>query len=466
MFTKILIANRGEIALRVIRACREMGIRSVAVYSKADKNSLHVRFADQAICIGESQSVNSYLNIPAIISAAEIADVEAIHPGYGFLAENPHFAEICDSCQIKFIGPRPEAVRLMGDKNLARETMRKAGIPIIPGSADVIKDQDQALKEAKRLGYPVIVKAKAGGGGKGMKIAHNDGKMVTAFLTAQTEAGAAFGNREVYIEKYISEPRHIEFQILADQHGHIIHLGERDCSIQRRHQKLLEESPSPSLDKHLRRKMGEVAVKAAKVVKYENAGTIEFLLDEKSNFYFMEMNTRIQVEHPVTEMVTGIDLIKEQIRIAAGEKLKITQDQVELRGAAIECRINAEDPEHNFMPSPGKILELILPGGPGVRLDTHIYQGCDIPPFYDSMVAKLITYGKNRNEAIAKMQRALSEFKIGPIKTTIPLQQRILTRPRFIRGKTNTHFIDHLLESEHAENAKDNAKHANGKAEA
>jgi len=448
MFSKILIANRGEIAVRIIRACRELGVRTVAVYSKADRDSLHVRFADQAICIGESQSVNSYLNVPAIISAAEIADVEAIHPGYGFLAENPHFAEICESCQIKFIGPRPEAIRLMGDKAQARDTMRKAGVPIVPGSKDVVHDQDQALKEAKRLGYPVIVKAKAGGGGKGMKVAHNDGKLVSAFMTCQAEAGAAFGNSDVYIEKYVGEPRHIEIQILADQHGQVIHLGERDCSIQRRHQKLLEEAPSANLDKRIRRKMGEAAIKAAKAVKYENAGTVEFLVDEKENFYFMEMNTRIQVEHPVTEMVTGVDLVKEQIRIASGEKLKLTQDKVEIKGAAIECRINAEDPDNNFMPSPGKIEELILPGGPGVRIDTHVYPGFQISPYYDSMVAKLITYGKNRQEAIAKMQRALSEFTIGPIKTTIPLHRRILSRPRFIRGRTNTHFIDHLLETQ------------------
>jgi len=445
MFNKILIANRGEIAVRVIRACRDLGIKTVAVYSKADRESLHVKLADEAICIGEAPSSESYLNIPAIISAAEIADVEAIHPGYGFLSENPHFAEICESCQIKFIGPRPESVRLMGDKVMARTTMEKAGVPTTPGSKGVVEDQEQALKIAKKFGYPVIIKAKAGGGGKGMKIAHNDGKLVNAFLTAQAEAEAAFGDREVYIEKYIREPRHIEIQIMADAHGNVVHLGERDCSIQRRHQKLLEESPSTSVDSKLRKKMGEIAIKVAKAVKYENVGTVEFLLDSDGNFYFMEMNTRLQVEHPVTELITGIDLVKEQIRIAAGHKLRVKQDQIQFNGAAIECRINAEDSENNFMPSPGRIDTLLIPGGPHVRVDTHIYSGYTVPPFYDSMIAKVIVHGRDRNEAIAIMQRALREMTVGPIKTTIPLLEKILNRPRFRQGKVTTTFIDTML---------------------
>lgn len=445
MFHKILIANRGEIAVRVIRACRELGVQTVAVYSKADRESLHVKLADEAICIGNAPSDESYLNIPSIISAAEIADVDAIHPGYGFLSENPHFAEICESCQIKFIGPKPESVRLAGDKALARETVSKAGVPIIPGSKGVIKDQAEALRVAKKLGYPVAIKAKAGGGGKGIKVAHNDGKLVNAFLTAQAEAEAAFGNRDVYIEKYISEPRHIEFQILADQHGNVVHLGERDCSIQRRHQKLLEESPAASLSRRVHRKMGEMAIKAAKAFQYENAGTIEFLLDEKEQFYFIEMNTRLQVEHPVTEMVTGLDLVKEQIRIAANEKLSFHQDDVESNGAAIECRINAEDPDRDFLPSPGKIETLLLPGGPHVRLDTHVYPGYTISPYYDSMIAKLIVHGRNRTEAIHIMLRALREFTIGPIKTTIPLHERILNSPRFRQGKLSTNFIESFL---------------------
>ena len=445
MFHKILIANRGEIAIRVIRSCRDLGIRTVAVYSKADKDSLHVRFADEAICIGEAPSNESYLNIPSIISAAEIADVDAIHPGYGFLSENAHFAEICESCQIKFIGPKPESVRLAGDKSIAKETVRKAKVPIIPGSKAIVNDQAEALRIAKKFGYPVIIKARAGGGGKGMKVAHNDGKLVNAFLTAQTEAEAAFGDRGVYIEKYLSEPRHIEFQILADQHGNIVHLGARDCSIQRRHQKLIEESPAPGLSKVLWKKMGEAAVKAARAFQYENAGTIEFLVDSEDRFYFIEMNTRLQVEHPVTEMITGIDLVKEQIRIAAGHKLGYNQDGVKFNGAAIECRINAEDPDRNFMPSPGKIDTLILPGGPNVRVDTHVYPGYVIPPYYDSMLAKIIAHGKDRNEAIHIMLRALKETIFGPTKTTISLCEKILNRPRFRQGKVSTNFIESIL---------------------
>jgi acetyl-CoA carboxylase biotin carboxylase subunit len=449
MFSKILIANRGEIALRIIRACRELGIRTVAVYSEADRDSLHVRFADEAICIGQAPSTNSYLNIPAIISAAEITDVEAIHPGYGFLAENPHFAEICESCRITFIGPTPENIRLMGDKMTARSTMQKIGLPIVPGSTSIIKNKEEALKTAKSIGYPVIIKAAAGGGGKGMRICHNDLTLISSLMTAQAEAEANFGNPNVYIEKYIEKPRHIEIQILADKYGHIIHLGERDCSIQRRHQKLLEESPSPMVDYKLRKRLGELALKGTKSIDYVSAGTVEFLYDQQNErFYFMEMNTRIQVEHPVTEMVTGIDLIKEQIRIAAGERLKIQQDSIQLKGWCIECRINAEDYQNNFLPCPGKIETLVLPGGPGVRLDTHIYPGYKISPFYDSLVAKLITHGHNRAEAIKIMQRALNEFSIAPIKTTIPFHLQLLENPLFLKGDISTHFVQDMLKEE------------------
>jgi len=448
MFSKVLIANRGEIALRIIRACRELGVQTVAVYSEADRNSLHVRFADEAVCIGPPMSTDSYLNIPAIISAAEITDVEAIHPGYGFLAENAHFAEICESCNITFIGPTPETIRVMGDKVQARETMRKIGIPLTPGGKGVVKDQKQALEIAKKIKYPVIIKAAAGGGGKGMRVCHNDVTLTSSFVMAQKEAEANFGNSQVYIEKYITDPRHIEFQILADHHHNVIHLGERDCSIQRRHQKLLEEAPSPALSAKLRKKMGEVAVKAAKAVNYHGAGTIEFLLDASNEFYFMEMNTRIQVEHPVTEMVTGVDLLKEQIRVATGEKLKLRQDDVKINGAAIECRINAEDPKNNFMPSPGKIEELNLPGGYGVRVDTHIYPGYMISPFYDSMVAKVIAHGRTRLEAIQTMRRALDEFYVSPIKTTIGLHSDILAHPLFVQGKISTHFLEKNMKNE------------------
>jgi acetyl-CoA carboxylase biotin carboxylase subunit len=451
MFSKILIANRGEIALRIIRACRELGIRTVAVYSQVDSNSLHVRFADEAICIGQAASISSYLNIPAIISAAEITDVEAIHPGYGFLAENPHFAEICESCQITFIGPTPENIRLMGDKMAARATMQKAGLPIVPGSASIVKNKEEALKTAKAIGYPVIIKAAAGGGGKGMRICHNDLTLISSLMTAQTEAEASFANPNCYIEKYIDKPRHIEIQILGDKYGHIVHLGERDCSIQRRHQKLLEESPSCAVDNKLRKRLGEMALRGAKTVGYVNAGTIEFLLDRNNNFYFMEMNTRIQVEHPVTEMVTGIDIIKEQIRLASGEKLRIQQEDIHIKGAALECRINAEDYENNFMPSPGKIETLNLPGGPGVRLDTHIYPGYEISPYYDSLVAKLITHGNNRQEAINVMKRALNEFYIAPIKTTIPFHLQIMENNLFLRGDISTHFVQEVLKEEQKE---------------
>jgi len=449
MFSKILIANRGEIALRIIRAAHELGIRTVAVYSQADKNSLHVRLADEAICIGGAPSSSSYLNIPAIISAAEITDVEAIHPGYGFLAENAHFAEICESCKITFIGPTPENIRLMGDKMAARHSMHKAGLPIIPGSPAIINNKEEALKTAKSIGYPIIIKAAAGGGGKGMRICHNDLTLVSSLMTAQSEAEVNFGNPNVYIEKYIEQPRHIEVQLIADKFGHILTLGERDCSIQRRHQKLLEESPSSVVDSKMRKKLQELVFKGIKTINYVSCGTIEFLLDSKSNnFYFMEMNTRVQVEHPVTEMVTGIDLIKEQIRVAAGEKLKITQDSVHINGAAIECRINAEDPDNNFMPCPGKIETLILPGGPNVRVDTHIYAGYEIPPFYDSLIAKLIVHGNTRAEAIKTMRRALTEFYISPIKTTIPFHLKLMQNPLFLKGDISTHFVQDMLAAE------------------
>lgn len=445
MFSKILIANRGEIAVRVIRACREMGIKSVAVFSKADRDSMHVKLADEAICIGEAPSSESYLNIPAIISAAEIADVEAIHPGYGFLSENAHFAEICESCQIKFIGPKPESIRLAGDKSVAREEMRKAKVPIIPGSKGTITSQEEALTLAKKFGYPVVIKASAGGGGKGIKVAHNDGKLISAFLNAQAEAEAAFANRDVYIEKYIREPRHIEVQILADSHGNVLHLGERDCSVQRNHQKLIEESPAPGMSTSLRKKMGEAAIRAAKAFKYENAGTIEFLLDADGEFYFMEMNTRLQVEHPVTEYVTGLDLVKEQIKIAAGQKLAYTQEDITFTGHAIECRINAEDPDRNFMPSPGRIDVWQVPGGPHVRFDSHIYAGYSIPPYYDSMIAKLIVHGKDRNEAMDILLRALRELKVEPTKTTASLIEKVLRNTIFRKGSVNTQFLENVF---------------------
>ena len=445
MFSKILIANRGEIALRIIRACKEMDIKTVAVYSEADKDSLHVRYANEAVCIGGPSSANSYLNIPNIISAAEIADVEAIHPGYGFLAEDSHFAEICESCQIKFIGPTSETISLMGDKMAAKDSAKRAGLPVIPGSTGLVNSKEEALRIAKRLKYPVIIKASAGGGGKGMRVCHNDVRLISAFLTAQREAEAAFGNPAVYIEKFVENPRHVEIQIVGDEYGHIVHLGERDCTVQRRHQKLIEESPSPAIDSKIRKKMSEMAVRAAKAVNYVNAGTIEFLVDDKGEFYFMEMNTRIQVEHPVTEMVTSIDLIKTQIKIAGGERLPFKQDDIEFRGSAIECRINAEDPDKDFMPCPGKIETFIAPGGPGIRLDTHAYPGYSISPYYDSMIGKLIAYGKTRSEAIHTMQRALEEFTIEPIKTTIPFHRRVFSNPAFLRGKFSTDFVERLF---------------------
>ena len=449
MFNKILSANRGEIALRIIRACKEMGIKTVIAYSQADEDSLPVRLADQAVCIGSAPSSASYLLIERIISVGEICDVDAIHPGYGFLSENAHFAEVCKSCNITFIGPGAEQMRAMGDKSNARETMRKAGVPVTPGSHGVINTEEEALKEAHALKYPVIVKASAGGGGRGMRIAHNDPSLIQGFHAAKTEAERAFGDGEVYIEKYIENPRHIEVQILADSYGNVLHLGERDCSLQRRHQKLIEESPSPALSASLRKKMGEAAVKAAKAAKYVSAGTIEFLLGPNDQFYFMEMNTRVQVEHPVTEMITGVDIIKEQIRIAAGEKLSLTQKNVEFRGHAIECRINAENPYNNFSPCPGRIEFYNAPGGPGVRVDSHAYNGYRIPPHYDSMIGKLIVHGDTRAEAIAKCRRALSEYFIEGVKTTIPFEQFIIDTREFIEGHYDTGFIERLIKGGH-----------------
>ena len=445
MFSKILIANRGEIALRVIRACREMGIRTVAVYSEADANSLHIRFADEALCIGKPQSKESYLNIPAIISAAEVTDVEAIHPGYGFLSENTHFAEICESSKISFIGPSPEAIAKMGDKSVARETMKKARIPVVPGSEGVIKDEKEAIKVAEKIGYPVMIKASAGGGGKGMRITHNRESLVSSFHTAQGEAQAAFGNNEIYMERYIDEARHIEVQILADKFGNTIHLRERECSIQRRHQKLIEETPSPAINERLRGKMGKVAIKVAKAVGYFSAGTVEFILDKEGNFYFMEMNTRIQVEHPITEMITGIDLLKEQIRIAAGKKLRLFQKDIICNSHSIECRINAEDPDNNFMPSPGKVTFYHPSGGIGIRVDSHLYTGYSIPPYYDSLIAKLIVHADDRKQAIARMRRALGEFIIEGVKTTIPFHLKVLNDGDFLKGEYSTKFIEEKL---------------------
>jgi acetyl-CoA carboxylase biotin carboxylase subunit len=414
----------------------------VAVHSEADADSLHVRYADEDVCIGKGPSKLSYLSIPSIISAAEITDAEAIHPGYGFLSENAHFAEVCESCNIKFIGPSPETIRMMGDKITAKNTAKAAGVPLIPGSEGGVSDEKEVVAIAKRIGYPVIIKATAGGGGRGMRVAHTDVSVVNAFQTARQEAQAAFGNPDVYIEKYVEDPRHVEIQILADEFGNVLHLGERDCSVQRRHQKLIEESPSMALDDGLRSQMGQAAIALAKAAHYVNAGTVEFLVDKHGKFYFMEMNTRIQVEHPVTEFVTGIDILKEQLRIAAGEPLNMPGKELRLRGHAIECRINAEDPDKNFMPSPGKITHYHAPGGIGVRVDSHAYQEYTIPPFYDSMIAKLIVHGRDRDEAIARMLRALDEYVIEGIKTTIPFHKRVLANQQFQRGQVTTSFVE------------------------
>jgi acetyl-CoA carboxylase, biotin carboxylase subunit len=452
MFKKILIANRGEIAVRVIRACRELGIATVAVHSDVDRESLHVRWADESVCIGPGPAMESYLNIPAIISAAEITGADAIHPGYGFLSENTHFAEVCESCHISFIGPSKDAIRKMGDKAEARKIMKDYGVPVTPGSDGIVKADDPNLyKIAKKIGYPLIVKAKAGGGGKGMRVVQDESFLREVILTAEHEAKQAFGNGDVYMERYLLAPRHIEVQILADAHGNVVSFPERDCSVQRRHQKLIEESPSPAIDDSLRKKIGKAARKAARAVKYQTVGTIEFLYDEKrKDFYFMEMNTRIQVEHPVTEMVTGVDLIKEQIRAAAGEEIPFETDDIEIRGHAIECRINAEDPANGFMPSPGKITNLILPGGPGVRVDTHIYPGYQIPTFYDSLLAKLIAMtrfgrGGGRGQTINRLDRALREFLVDGVKTTIPFHREVLKNDAFLRGDVRTDFIEKHL---------------------
>ena len=449
MFNKVLIANRGEIAVRVIRALKELSIPSVAIYSEADRNALHTKLADEAFCVGPASSNQSYLNIPSIMTVAEVSGADAIHPGYGFLAENSHFAEVCESSGVKFIGPNSEVIALMGDKAKARETMIKYGVPVVPGTEeDNLDEIDQVLGLAEELGYPVIIKAAAGGGGKGMRIAHNPRDLKSSVQTARAEAKAAFGNSAVYLEKYLEEPRHIEFQILADEHGNIIHLGERDCSIQRRHQKILEEAPSPILSAELREEMGKMAVKVASSVSYSNAGTVEFLLDNQNRFYFIEMDTRIQVEHPITELVTGIDLVKDQIRIAAGEELAYRQNDIRINGVALECRINAEDPLKGFIPSAGQIDQYIVPGGPGIRIDSGIYPGYYIPPYYDSMLAKLIVWEKDREKALIRLERALGEFMIDGVKTTIPFHLRIVNNAYFRKGDYHTNFIHSRINAE------------------
>ncbi len=447
MFKKVLIANRGEIALRIIRACRELGVQTVAVYSEPDLDSVHVQLADEAICIGPAASADSYLKIDRIISAAEIADVDAIHPGYGFLAENAHFADVCESCNIKFIGPPASAIRLMGDKNSARECARKAGVPISPGSDGTVDSEAEAIKLARKIGYPVMIKAVAGGGGRGMRIASNEGSLVQGYHSARLEAEKAFGNAAVYIEKFIVNPHHIEFQVFGDEHGRIVHLGERDCSIQRRNQKIIEECPSPLMSPELREKMGAASIKLCESVGYTNAGTIEFLVDDSGEFYFMEMNTRIQVEHPITEEVYGCDLVKQQLQVAAGEHLSDYVCNAKPRHHAIECRINAEDPSKNFMPCPGQIELYYAPGGRGVRIDSHAYAGYPIPPNYDSMIAKVITTASSRDACINRMSRALSEYMITGVKTTIPFQQLIMQNSDFRRGKYHTGFVEKLLQS-------------------
>ena len=444
-FSKVLIANRGEIALRILRTCEEMGIATVAVHSTVDRHALHVQLADEAVCIGEAPSSKSYLNIPNIIAAALTRGAEAVHPGYGFLAENARFAEICADHNLVFIGPTPEAMLSMGDKSTAKATMQRVGVPTIPGSAGLLTDENEAKAIAQHIGYPVIIKATAGGGGRGMRLVRDPNELTKLFLSAQGEAEAAFGNPGLYLEKFIEKPRHVEFQILADSHGNVLHLGERDCSIQRRHQKLLEEAPSPALNPDLRRKMGEAAVNAAKSINYVGAGTVEFLVDGHGDFYFMEMNTRIQVEHPVTEMITGLDLIAEQIRIARGDRLSLTQDQIKLQGHAIECRINAEDPSHNFRPAPGRINGYLPPGGPGVRIDSHVYTDYEIPPYYDSLVGKLIVWGPDRPTAIQRMKRALRECAITGLPTTISFHQMVLENPQFLSGEIYTNFVNQLL---------------------
>ncbi len=448
MFEKVLVANRGEIAVRIIRACKELNIRTVAIYSEADVNSMHVHMADEAICIGKAPSSESYLRIDRIISAAEIADVDAIHPGYGFLSENAHFADVCESCNIRFIGPSSHAMNALEDKSVSRALAKKAGVPVPPGSDGLIGNEQEALACAKKIGYPLMIKAIAGGGGRGMRVAHNDISLVKGYHTARSEAEKAFGNSAVYIEKFIENPHHIEFQILGDARGNIIHLGERDCSIQRRNQKIVEETPSPLIEnkfKDLRKKMGKAAVRLAELCKYTSAGTVEFIVDDSGNFYFLEVNKRVQVEHPITEEVTGIDIVRAQILIAMGEPLRIAERDVTFKGHAIECRINAEDPFDDFRPSPGRIEMYYAPGGRGVRVDSHAYAGYTIPPHYDSLLGKLITYGKDRREAMDKMTRALGEYMVTGIKTTIPFQLAILQDPNFRRGVYSTNFIEQLL---------------------
>lgn len=442
MFKKVLIANRGEIACRIIRACRELGVKTVAIHSEADKESMHVKLADQSICVGPAGSAESYLNIPSIIAAAEISGADAIHPGYGFLAENTYFAEVCETCGIKFIGPKKESIEKMGDKIAAIELMKKAGVPVVPGSGGPVNGEDPKVAAlAKKIGYPVIIKATAGGGGKGMRIVVSEETLKNSIIMAQEEAKRAFGNPDVYMEKYIEEPHHIEFQIMGDRFGNVCYLPERDCSIQRRHQKLVEESPSSFVDDVLRKKMGKAAKNAAAAVKYITVGTVEFLVDKNKNFYFMEMNTRIQVEHPVTEMITGMDLVKEQIKLAAGEKLDVSSEKVKILGHAIECRINAEDPDKDFIPSPGKIGRLFLPGGPGIRVDSHVYSGYTIPPYYDSLIAKIIAFGADREEAVMRMQRALKEVEIEGIKNTASLHYKIMANEKFRKGGIATDFL-------------------------
>jgi acetyl-CoA carboxylase biotin carboxylase subunit len=443
MFRKVLVANRGEIALRIICACKELQIQTVAVYSEADRHSLHVRFADEAVCIGPAKSQESYLNIPSIISAAEIADVDAIHPGYGYLAESSYFAEVCETCGIKFIGPPAGVIELMGDKTRARKKMKEAGLPILPGTS-IIEETDVKLEQiAEEVGHPIILKAAAGGGGRGMRVVTKTEQIHAALATAQAEAESAFGNGAIYIERYMEKPRHIELQILADQHGNVIHLGERECTIQRRHQKLIEESPSPIVSEELRQELGEKVVQAMKAIDYQNAGTVEFLFDQDGSYYFLEMNTRVQVEHPVTEMVTGLDIVKEQIRAAAGQKLRFSQEDIVFRGHSVECRINAESPE-DFTPSPGSITAYHPPGGPGIRVDSAAYTEYEVSPHYDSLIAKLIAHGRDRREALARMNRALDLFVIEGIQTSIPLHKKVINHPSFVNGQFDTSFLDQL----------------------
>jgi acetyl-CoA carboxylase biotin carboxylase subunit len=446
MFKKILVANRGEVAVRIIRTCRELGIDTVAVYSEADQDALHVQLADEAVCIGPAPAPESYLNVPRIISAAEVTGADAVHPGYGFLSENADFSDVCESCQITFIGPTPEQIRSMGDKANARETMRNAGVPVVPGSEGLVDELEEAVADADRIGFPVMIKAVAGGGGKGMRVANERSEFADRLRMARAEARASFGNDAVYLERYLARPRHVEVQILGDRHDNVVHLGERDCSVQRRHQKLIEESPSPAVDPRLRKKLGEAALVGARALGYVGAGTIEFLLDENGHFYFMEMNTRLQVEHPVTEMVTGLDLVAEQLRAAAGDPLSVAQKDIQFRGHSIECRLNAEDPDHDFRPNPGRITFLHFPGGSGVRVDSHLYQGYQVPPQYDSMVGKLIVWAEDRPRAVERMRGALGEIVISGIKTTIPFHLRVLAHPAFRNGDVDTSFLDQMNE--------------------